>query len=331
MNDDVADPGSTGRALRANDGVSVREILRFIWRSRWFALVAGVAGCLAAATAAWLVTPAYKASVELLPVARGGQRLSLGSLGSAVSGLGGLASLAGLNLNGGGGMKAEAIATLQSQVLTDTYVQEHDLLPVLFPKKWDAATKSWKSHNPRKIPTLWKANRLFKHKIRGVDEDPKTGLVTLTITWRNPEQAAQWANGLVKLTNDYLQQKAINEALRNIAYLKQQIATTNTVEVKGALYELMEEEIKKEMVAKGRRDYALNVVDPAVPPELKSFPKPVLWTVGGALAGVFLGLLAALVRETVVEGERDTMDGTRSVDRTAGSLAVPASSSTRSS
>jgi capsular polysaccharide biosynthesis protein len=307
MNDEVSDSGSSGRTLRVDDGVTLREFLRFIRRNRRIALIAGFVGCIAAATAALLVTPKYTAEVLLLPVTDRDQSLSSGgALGSAVGGLGGLASLAGLNLNGAGGMKAEALATLQSEVLTETYVQQHDLLPILYRKLWDPATKSWRTRNPRKLPTLWKANRLFEHSIRTVDDDPKTGIVTMSIEWKDPSQAAEWANGLVSLTNDYLRQKAIDDAQRTIAYLNQEIAQTNTVEVKSALYEFMEQQIRKEMVAKGTKEFALKVVDPAVPPELKTYPNGSLWTLGGGLGGVFLGLLVAVVKESLAEGERDT-------------------------
>jgi len=49
--------------------------------------------------------------------------------------------------------------------------------------------------------------------------DPKTGLVTLSITWNDPNIAAKWANGLVRMANDYLRDQAIEESERNIAYL----------------------------------------------------------------------------------------------------------------
>lgn len=279
-----------------NDGVSVRDFLLFLWRSRWMALV-GAAICAGlAVTASLIATPRYAASVLVLPASDRDQ--SLGTLGSAVSELSGLASLAGLNAGAAGGIKVEALATLQSQVLTDQYVQQHNLLPVLFANRWDPNTGTWRPGV--KVPTLWEANQLFQG-IRAVDDNPKTGLVTVTIRWRNPYTASEWANGFVELTNDYLRQKAIDEAERSITYLNQEVARTNIVEVKNAIYALMETEIKKEMVAKGRRDFALRIIDPAVPPERKSFPRPLLWTAGGLAIGIFLGLLVSVLRETLVD------------------------------
>ncbi|MBW4053704.1 MAG: hypothetical protein HIU85_20035, partial [Proteobacteria bacterium] len=274
------------------DAVTARDLLLFLWRTRWLAALAGCICAIAAIITAFAVTPEYTAHVELLPVSSRNESLgSLGALVSAGSGLGGLASLAGLSLGGAGGQTTATLATLQSKVLTYRFIRENNLLPILYAKEWNPILKRWKSTDREKIPTLWKANRLFEKKIRSVDDDEKTGLVTLTIRWKNPQQAAQWANGLVEMTNDFLRQQAIEEAQRNIKYLDQQIAGTNIVEVKNAIYGLLESEIKKEMVARGRNEFALRVIDPAVPPENKSFPRPILWTVGAFLGGVFLGLL----------------------------------------
>jgi uncharacterized protein involved in exopolysaccharide biosynthesis len=279
------------------DGISLREFLLFIWRSRWSALAAGALCAIAAVVAALVVTPEYTTSVVLLPVSTHGGSVDLGGSASELSGL---ASLAGINLNGANQVKTEALATLESEILTEQYIRQQDLLPILFSSDWNAATRQWKTTNPQKVPTLWKANQRFKD-VRAIDDDTKTGLITLTVRWKNPYLAAQWANGLVKLTNDYLRQRAIDEAERNIAYLSGQVSRTNIVEVKSAIYTLMETEIKNEMIARGRDEYALRVIDPAVPPEKMSFPRPVLWTAGAFLGGIFLGFLVTILRETMAD------------------------------
>lgn len=297
----VGDYALAYAAAPRDDRVSVREFLLFLWRSRWHALIGAVLCAATAAAASWIATPKYTASVVMLPVSSR-EEGGLGSLGSAVSQLGGIASLAGLNLGGAETAKSEALATLDSQALTDEFIRQHDLLPILFPKQWDPVKKAWRGGGARKAPTLWEANQVF-HGIRAVDDNPKTGLLTLTVRWTDPNVAAAWANGLVNMTNDYLRQKTIDQADRSIAYLDQEVSKTNIVEVKNAIYGLMEDEIKKEMVARGRRDFALKVIDPAVAPEKESFPRPLLWTIGGALAGLFLGLLVSVLRETMMDEE----------------------------
>ena len=279
--------------------VTVRDFLFFLWRSRWFAVIGAISFGFAALLTSWIVTPEYTAYTVLLPVSSQHRGLGLQSISSAESQFSGLASLAGLSLGGESSQKTAALATLESQILTDKYIRKNNLLPVLYSKLWNPKSQTWRVRRSRDIPTLWKANLLWSKTIRTVESNPKTGLVTVTIRWKNPQLAATWANGIVEMTNDYLRQRAIHQAQRSITYLNSEVDKTSVVAVKNAIYTLMEAEIKKEMIAKGRKDFALRVIDPAVAPERKSFPRPVLWTIIGVLSGLFLGLLASILSETV--------------------------------
>jgi uncharacterized protein involved in exopolysaccharide biosynthesis len=126
-------------------------------------------------------------------------------------------------------------------------------------------------------------------------ENNKTGLVSLSIKWKDPGLAAQWTNGLVKMTNDVLREKAISEAERNIAYLNDEVKKTTVVPVQQAVYSLMETEIKKQMLARGSPNYALKVIDPAITPEIRSSPTTLLWLAGGFVLGLFGSVTAAFV------------------------------------
>jgi uncharacterized protein involved in exopolysaccharide biosynthesis len=169
------------------------------------------------------------------------------------------------------------------------------LLPILYASKWDDRLGRWKPTDPQKIPTLWTANLYFKKSIRAVEMD-KTGLVTMTISWTDPVLAAKWANDLVKMTNDYLRQAALEESERNIAYLNEQAERTSVIGAKQAIYTLLETEINKEMIARGSKDYALKVVDRAFPPERASFPQTFLFMLLGCAAGLFLSTIVSFIR-----------------------------------
>jgi hypothetical protein len=97
-------------------------------------------------------------------------------------------------------------------------------------------------------------------------------LTVVAIDWTDPATAAQWANGFVALANELLRTRALVESKRNIAYLNDQISKTDVVELRRVLYGLIESETKTLMLANGRPEYAFRVVDPAVPPELKTRP-----------------------------------------------------------
>jgi hypothetical protein len=195
---------------------------------------------------------------------------------------------------------------LQSEVLTEKYIRDNNLLPVLYQEKWDAARHLWLEKDPKKIPTLWKANRYFAKGIRNVTENRRTNLVTLTITWTDPAVAATWANGLVALTNDYLRQVAIHQSDTNLNYLNDQAAKATDVFIRQTIYSLMEAELKNAMIARGDPNYALKVIDPAVPPERASFPTHSLWALGGLAAGLFFSVSYVINRRGAARRERSS-------------------------
>lgn len=277
--------------------IRLKDLIQEFVRHKWF--IGGFAAALACAAlvAGFIAPKMYEASIIVSPESNtpGSGQMGGGGLGGLMSQFGGLASLAGLAL-GQDSRKAESVAVLQSEYLTENYIRSQNLLPVLYWDKWDRQHQRWTVTNPRKIPTIWKAGQHFKKSIREVKTDTKTGLVTMTITWYDPETAAKWANDLVKLTNDYLRTKAINESDRNINYLNQQAAKTDVVGVKQAIYTILQNEIGREMLARGSEEYALKVIDPAIAPELPSSPRKLLWTLLGFFSGLVLALFAVFAR-----------------------------------
>lgn len=271
----------------APDG-GLAEQFAALWRRKWLVLACALLGAVIAGGIAFTMPRQYEATVVMMPLADSTSGGQLAGLGSLASSFGGLASLAGLSI-GDSARKQESVAVLQSEVLTEMYVQRNNLLPVLFYRKWNAQTHTWNVTDPKKVPTLWKANEFFKSHVRQINSNSKTGMVTMTITWEDAELAAKWANDLVRLTNEYMRNRAIQESERNINFLSEEATKTNLVEARQAVYSVLQTEINKEMLARGRDEYALKVVDPAVAPERAASPQKAVWVVVGALAGLLLG------------------------------------------
>jgi uncharacterized protein involved in exopolysaccharide biosynthesis len=284
-------------AQTASSDVKLKSLAEIVSRDRKLIIIVTVIFGLIAAVGAIFSEKDYKSTVEFSVVTTDQH----GGAGGMLSQFGALASLAGVSI-GGESQKFEAIALLQSRSLTEMYIEQNDLLPILFAKNWDAKTGRWINDDPKKIPTLWKAEVRFK-KIRAVVQDPKTGLVTLSITWRDPVLAAKWANGLVALTNQQMRDRAIRDSERNIAYLRDQAAKTQLVPVEAALSTLMENEYKQSMLAGGNDEYALKVIDPAAVSELPSSIRRGFIVLGGLLGGTFVALLFVFFRASW-RGER---------------------------
>jgi uncharacterized protein involved in exopolysaccharide biosynthesis len=282
----------------APDEITFREFLEDLKRAKLTLLVLMGVLTLAGILLGLTSPKQYQATTILMPALPSGEGAGLGGLAQLASEYGGLASMAGLSLPGSSA-RDEAIAVLQSELLTQSYIEQNHLLPVLYASKWDSAKGGWKIQDPKKIPTLWLANRYFKNKIRTVVDDRKTGTIDLTIKWKNPQQAANWANGLVQLANSYLRNKAIGEAERNIQYLNGMVSKTSVVQEQQVIYALMEQQIEKEMIARDRADYALKVVDPAYPPDKPSSAGPILMGLLGFTLGLFLGIVVVFIQRAL--------------------------------
>jgi uncharacterized protein involved in exopolysaccharide biosynthesis len=272
----------------APETVSTRQLIRATRRRwKWLLSVLIISAGMGLA-ASMLLGKRYQAEVVAMPRSNYGQSGLLNSLGGQ---LGGLAQLAGLGM-GAGGERAEAVATLRSHLLARQMIEQDQLLPVLFSSDWDAATHGW-TGRPR---TLNDGVRLFDHRLLSVIEDHRNGLVTVRIEWKNPQQAAVWANEFVARANARLREQAIARADASIRFLKQQVDQVQTVEIRDALYLLMQAQYKNLLLAKTTPQYAFIVIDPAVAsdPDQYVFPSHALFALGGLFFGLVIAILILL-------------------------------------
>ena len=181
-------------------------------------------------------------------------------------------------------------------------------MPVLFAADWDENQRTWRVASDD-VPTTEDAYRLFD-SIRSVDEDLSTGLITVTVTWTDPKLAADWANALVDDVNEQLRDRAILVSRKNLEFLNAELRTVGEIEVRTAIYGLIEAEMKNAMFANARSEYAFKVIDPAVVPEKKHWPNRLLLVLIGLSAGTVIGVLvvAALRSADGAQKSRATSD-----------------------
>jgi len=91
-----------------------------------------------------------------------------------------------------------------------------------------------------------------------IDGARRDGLIRLSFTARNPYRASEVANGYIELFQAYAQHLIIPEAVRD--------------------------------------GYFLQVVEPALPPEQRASPRYGLMTMAGAIVGLTIGIMFALLR-----------------------------------
>jgi uncharacterized protein involved in exopolysaccharide biosynthesis len=223
----------------------------------------------------------YQADVAMLPA---GQRTLSESLGQ----LGGLTRLAGIDLGDDDGSQ-EALAVLRSRLFAQEFIEEHGLLTVLFADRWDDVARQWKTSRSRGEPDLQDAVDLFVRKVRAVTEDRNTGLITLTVTSRDPAKSAEWANALVARLNDRMRERALDDAERNIAFLQKEMAEASIASLQQSLGSVLESEMEKLLLARGEREFSFKIIDPARPPKRPATPMSAIMVIS-MLLGLVLGI-----------------------------------------
>jgi len=272
---------------RAEDEMDLFRLWHILWRSKW--LIAGTTAAFAIAAAlfaSFAVTPMYTAAVVLSPVK---EEPLVGLTGQ----LGGLASLAGLAGIGQG--DSDAVAVLRSRDFIRGFIEEQSLLPEIFHRLRDESTGQWTVEKP---PDAVQGAGFFVAEIRTIDED-STGLVTLSIEWRDAELAAAWANMLAMRLNDHMRQRAFTEAEANIKYLRHEFENTSIVTLQQSISDLLENEMQKLMLARGNTEYAFRIIDRAEAPRVPSSPRTILIVALATVFGAMLACFLVLVRDMI--------------------------------
>jgi uncharacterized protein involved in exopolysaccharide biosynthesis len=272
------------------------ELIHVLWRRRRLIAICCVVFTGILTVVAFSMTPIYRGAAVLIPVDpnHGGLSNSLGSSGGLGS-VGGLAALAGLSLGSAQSQVEESLAVLKSRQFTETFISRNNLMPELFAEKWDSQAGKWREQGDKQ-PTLNKGFKVFD-RLRTLNRDSKTMLITLQVDWSDREKAVDWTNKLVQQLNDEMRGRAIAEADASLGFLQKQLTSTDEASTREAVSRLIEQQIKQRMLANVTQEYALRFVDRPIVPDLseKVAPRKALMMAAGLLLGMVVGMTLAIL------------------------------------
>lgn len=293
-----------------DDDLDLRELVGIIWDEKWLIIGITAVAAFISVVVALTMTEIYRAETTL---AVAEQEQSSGGLASQ---FGGAAALLGVNINSGSGDNINtAIATLMSRQFIGRFIEENKLLVPLFASSWSKSTQNsvidenvynqidneWLRDNG--VPTQQEAIRKFREILTVAGPDRNTGIVTVTINWHNPVEAAEWVNQLVAALNQDARTRDVQEANNAISYLRRQLEATQLVDMQRVFYQLIESQIRITMLADVREEYVFRLIDPAVVPERKSAPRRSLIAIIGTMAGGMLALMIVFLRRVFLNGD----------------------------
>lgn len=295
-----------------NEVISFSALFKVFWRWKWVIIL--VTGLAAVGSVFYAVNQVdvYRAKlIAITPSEQGGGM-------SGISGqLGGLASLAGVSLGGSGAKNLEQVEDLlRSRSFLQGVIEKHELKPDLIaaigwdktsnqviydPEIYDADSGQWvRTPPPGKTvePSAWEAHPQFLTRIK-TQVFLKKDMLRLSVDHYSPYVAKTLADILLEEINVKFRERTKQEAQDSIAYLREVIATTKIAQVKSVFYGLLEEQIKNDMLAEVRKEFAFETLTPAVIAEDKEYPKRGLICILGTLLGGALSLVLALVCNAV--------------------------------
>lgn len=272
-----------------SEAMTLLDAWNVLWRGKWIVMALTTLAAVSSIAYALSATEWYRAEILLAPARENSSQGLSGAIGS-------LAAFTGVGL--GSTDTAESVAMLTSREITREFIEEENLLPVLFANVWDAAAGAWVTETGAP-PDIRDAVRYFNENVRSVSVDRVTSLVTLRIEWTEPESAARWASQLVDRLNARMRMRALKDAEENVQYLRTELDSTSLVMLQQSIGRLLETEMQKLMLAKGNEEFAFRVIDRAQPPNTRSRPYRSLIVAVATMVGGMAGVLLVLLRHSL--------------------------------
>lgn len=175
--------------------------VRSVWAERTFLLRVAAIGLVLGLLIAFLVPPRYNSTVRLMPPDNQAlSSLAIAEASLSLHGAGGIGQIAG-DLLGLHSTSDVFVGILNSRTLQDKIIEQFDLKQVYGTKRMDSTRTTLSSRV-------------------NVAVDRKTDMVTITVTDRSPERAANIANAYVDQLNRLVAELSTSSARRERVFLE---------------------------------------------------------------------------------------------------------------
>jgi len=200
------------------DEINLLDYWRVIKKRRKVILLLFFASVVSAAIISLLMTPIFQAKATLMPV-----EASQGRFSAALGSLQNLPFIGGAVGGALGKTATDKLSSiLNSRTVAEDVIKSLKLVPILFQDDWDEKNDRWRIKRP---PTLQDTVNLLQTSMVKIADDRK-GLISISVEYKNPELAANIANGYMDALQRFLSTSAISLAKRNRIFLEKQIGVT---------------------------------------------------------------------------------------------------------
>lgn len=282
----------------------LKRMFRQVWVDKVFIITSTLAVAILAVMITLTLPDVYRSEAVLAPSE------SFASDIPQVGGLSSLASIAGLRLGQSNSQVELALEYLRSRVFLDSFLQKYpsaqiELMAVdhwdkgsntLFYDEdvYDKSTDTWlrepKPMRPAQ-PTLEETHEIFLENL-SIEQNRISPFIRLSFTHESPHVAQRWVVRLIQEVNYFLQQKSLVQTERSIAYLEEQLLSTQVDYINQSLFTLIQTQMEKRMLAQTSPEYIFQIIDPPHISGRKYAPNRLLivflcMLLGGTLSTIF--------------------------------------------
>jgi uncharacterized protein involved in exopolysaccharide biosynthesis len=256
--------------------VRILLTLAYLWRRKHWLALGTVAATVAGVIYASFAPQVFVAKAVIYPkeISANTEKPLLG---------GGLAALSPLmgtsHLN-----RVEIL--LNSRALSAQAILGNDLLPLLFPERWDSGQKKWSGGKPSIDEGVGVLQGKLSTKV-----DVYKMVVEVAVRADDPRRALRILKAYLKALNERLKEGVVRDAVANKNFLEGQLARTYDPSTKEKIQQLIINQVETTMLLNAN---AFEVLDgPEAPPGRES-PKRKRVVLTAALLGFILSVFALL-------------------------------------
>ncbi len=150
-----------------------------------------------------------------------------------------------------------------------------------------------------KIPNLLQLHRenFLKNFNASIDKD--TGFIYVTYTHISPVFAKELIEKMINELNESEREKNINESIKIIEDLTVKIASTYESEVKKLISNLIENELKSQVLSNVKENFIVEYIDSPFIPDEKTSPYIINNSILGFIVGLFAFLIISISRSFI--------------------------------
>ncbi|MBI52006.1 MAG: hypothetical protein CL779_02150 [Chloroflexi bacterium] len=298
--------------------VDLKEFFSVLWDGKSFIITVAAISAVISVLYSLSLTNTYKSSSLLNVVSESSQSFNSGGLGS-------IASLAGISLPASGREEKGhlILAHIQSKAFLQSLIEsEGAVLPSIMAAKsydpetglirFDASKYDYKLDkwirrvNPptSQIPSVQEVYPRYMG-IVSANQSPINGYISISVEHISPVFAKDFLMLIINGVNSLLQEKDLQESSDALDFLKSEMENTRLVELRNSMNDLIEAQLKTQMMARISSEYVLQMIEPPLIPEAKNYPNRPMICILGTILGTILGILVIVFRHYALVSEHN--------------------------